>query len=104
MLGLALFIESLCTLIVFFAICAEVAGGRYTKCLGKTPFSVCPNGRALSVPPRPVIVCVLTVIDYAHGHPSDNLPGFQKATVWIFHEERDIEMFSQVKYLLYKLV
>ena len=77
MLRLALFITSLCTLVMFLTIAAEAAGGRYAQCPGRAPFSVCPDGRALSVPPRPVIVCILAVVDYTHGHSLNNIPGFQ---------------------------
>jgi hypothetical protein len=73
-----------------------MAGGRYTKCPGRTPFSVCPDGRALSVPPRPVIVCIGAVIHDTHRDPLNNIPGFQKAAMGIFHKEGDIEMFSEV--------
>jgi len=77
MLRLALFIASLCTLIMFFAIAAKVAGGRYAERPGRMPISVCPDSRALSVPSWPVIVCILAVVDYTHGHSLNNIPGFQ---------------------------
>jgi len=76
MLRLALFITSLCTLVVFFAISAEVAGGRYTKRSGGVPFSVCPDSRALSVSARKVIICIRTVVDDTHRDALDNIPGF----------------------------
>ena len=72
----SIFGASLCTLIMFFAICAEVAGGRHTKRSSRIPVSIGPDGRALSVPPRPVIVCILAVVDDTHRDSCDHIPGF----------------------------
>ena len=78
MLRLPSFITSLCTLVVSLAICAEVAHTWNAKGSRRVPVSICPDGRALSVPPRPVIFCVLTILDYTHGDSPDHVPGFKK--------------------------
>jgi len=84
MLRLALFIASLCTLVVFFPICAEVAGAWNTKWSSWIPVSICPDRRSLAIPAWPVIICILTIIDHSHGNPLDDITGFQKAAVRIF--------------------
>ena len=77
MLRFAFFGASLCTLVVFFAISAEVAGGRYTKRSGGGPFSVCPDSRALSVSARKRIICIRTVLDDTNRDALDNIAFFQ---------------------------
>ncbi len=67
---------SLCTLIVFFTVRAEVAGGRYTKRSSRMPLCVRPDGGPFAIPTWPVVVCVCTVIDDTHGDASDHIPGF----------------------------
>ena len=96
MLRLPSFITSLCTLVVSLAICAEVAHTWNAKGFRRVPVSICPDGRALSVPPRPVIVSILAVIDDTHGDTLDHLLGFQKTAVRVFDEGGDVEIFSEV--------
>ena len=96
MLRLPSCITSLCTLVVSLAICAEVAHTWNAKGSRRVPVSICPDGCALSVPPGPVIVCIGAVIHDTHRKTLDHIPGFQEAAVWVFHEEGDVEMFSEV--------
>ena len=74
MLRLALFITSLCTLVVSLAICAEVAHTWNAKGSRRVPVSICPDGRALSVPPGPGIVRILAVVHGMHGDTLDHIP------------------------------
>ena len=72
----SLFGASLCTLVVFFAICAEVARAWNAKGSGGVPFSICPDGGPFAIPTWPVVVCVCTVIDDPHRNSLDHIPGF----------------------------
>ena len=72
----SLFGASLCTLIMFFAICAEVARAWNTERSGGVPSSICPDGGPFAIPPWPVIVRILAVIDDTHGDALDHIPGF----------------------------
>jgi len=83
-------------MIVLFAVRAEVAGGRYAECLGRTPFSVCPDGCSFSISARKVIACILAVVDDTHRDTLSDIPGFQKTAAWILHEEGDVEILSQI--------
>ena len=69
MLRLSSFITSLCTLTMFFAICAEVAGGRHTKRSSRIPVSIGPDGGPFAIPAWPVIVRILAVIDHSPSRP-----------------------------------
>ena len=54
-----------------------------------------PNGRSL-----PVRFSVLAVIYHLHRDACDNLPMFEQAGVWIFHEEADVHvMVDELQHL-----
>ena len=76
MLRFAFFGESLCTLVVFFAICAEVARAWNATRSGGVPSSICPDGGPFAIPAWPVIVRILAVIDDTHGDALYHIPGF----------------------------
>ena len=92
----SIFGASLCTLVMFFAICAEVAGGRHTKRSSRIPVSIGPDGGPFAIPAWPVIVRILAVIDHSHGNPLDDITGFQKTTVRVFHKKGNVKILSQV--------
>jgi hypothetical protein len=85
---------------VFLAICAEVAHTWNAKGSSRVPICICPDGRALAIPPWPIIVCVLAIIYDTYRNAFDNIPGSQKAAMWIFHKIWDVEMVSEVEHLL----
>ena len=87
MLRLPSFITSLRSLVMRFTIRAEVARTWNTKRFAGVPLGVRPDRRSFAISAWPVVVCILAIIDHSHGNPLDDITGFQKTTVRVFHKK-----------------
>jgi hypothetical protein len=68
-----------------FTIRTEMTGGRHTRRSSRMPAGVCPDRGPFAIPTWPVVVCILAIIDHSHGNPLEDITGFQKTTVRVFH-------------------